>query len=171
MCFTLVGLVLLSQAASFGSCCSGRPGRRRLIYFHPEASRLAYLASGGRRGMAQSLFQVGGNAGASLGPLLAAQIIAPYGQSRILWFCLAALLAIGVLIRQAKWYSHNLDRRRKKPGARPEVTRAPPIPPAICTPTFPGAKYSWPVDPAGAESSQVLLHGQHEQVLYVLPDG
>jgi FSR family fosmidomycin resistance protein-like MFS transporter len=78
---------------------------------------MAYMASGGRRGMAQSLFQVGGNAGSSLGPLLAAQIIAPYGQSRIIWFSLAALLAIGVLINTGGWYSRNLNRTRKKTAA------------------------------------------------------
>jgi FSR family fosmidomycin resistance protein-like MFS transporter len=119
MCFTLVGLVLLSQADSFPLVlvAVALVGVGSSI-FHPEASRLAYLASGGRRGMAQSLFQVGGNAGASLGPLLAAQIIAPYGQSRILWFCLAALLAIAVLLRIGTWYRANLRenfaRRRKK---------------------------------------------------------
>jgi FSR family fosmidomycin resistance protein-like MFS transporter len=82
--------------------------------FHPEASRLAFLASGGRRGMAQSLFQVGGNAGSSLGPLLAALIIAPSGQSSISWFCLAALLAIIVLSRIGGWYQKNIGKARKK---------------------------------------------------------
>src|SRR5450756_372986 len=93
MCFTLVGLVFLSRAASFPMVLVSVAlvGVGSSI-FHPEASRLAFMASGGRRGMAQSLFQVGGNAGSSLGPLLAAQIIAPYGQSKIIWFSLAALL-------------------------------------------------------------------------------
>jgi FSR family fosmidomycin resistance protein-like MFS transporter len=115
MCFTLVGLVLLSQAASFSLVlvAVALVGVGSSI-FHPEASRLAYLASGGRRGMAQSIFQLGGNAGASLGPLLAAQIIAPYGQSRILWFCLFALLAIGVLFQTGTWYKHHLPVRSKR---------------------------------------------------------
>ncbi|HVU54139.1 MAG TPA: MFS transporter [Puia sp.] len=115
MCFTLVGLVLLSRATSFPVVLVSVAlvGIGSSI-FHPEASRLAYLASGGRRGLAQSLFQVGGNAGSALGPLLAAKIIAPYGQSRIMWFCLAALLAIGVLLRTGKWYSVNLSRKSKK---------------------------------------------------------
>ena len=115
MCFTLVGLVLLSQAASFSLVlvAVALVGVGSSI-FHPEASRLAYLASGGRRGMAQSIFQLGGNAGASLGPLLAAQIIAPYGQSRILWFCLFALLAIGVLLQTGTWYKRNLPARRNR---------------------------------------------------------
>ncbi|HEY6902043.1 MAG TPA: MFS transporter [Puia sp.] len=127
MCFTLVGLVLLSQAASFPIVlvAVALVGVGSSI-FHPEASRLAYMASGGRRGMAQSLFQVGGNAGASLGPFLAAQIIAPYGQSRILWFCLFALLAIGILIQTGAWYSRNLDRRAKK--ASSTAATAPAIP-------------------------------------------
>ena len=115
MCFTLVGLVLLSQAASFSIVlvAVALVGVGSSI-FHPEASRLAYMASGGRRGMAQSIFQLGGNAGASLGPLLAAQIIAPYGQSRILWFCLFALLAIGVLLQTGSWYKRNLPPRSKR---------------------------------------------------------
>jgi FSR family fosmidomycin resistance protein-like MFS transporter len=115
MCFTLVGLVLLSRAASYPMVLLSVAlvGVGSAI-FHPEASRMAYLASGGRRGMAQSLFQVGGNAGASLGPLLAAQIVAPYGQSRIIWFSLAALLAIGVLINTGGWYSRNIGKTRKK---------------------------------------------------------
>ena len=117
MCFTLVGLVFLSRAASFPMVLLSVAlvGIGSSI-FHPEASRMAYMASGGRRGMAQSLFQVGGNAGSSLGPLLAAQIIAPYGQSRIIWFSLAALLAIVVLINTGGWYSRNLHRTRKKAG-------------------------------------------------------
>jgi len=115
MCFTLVGLVVLSRAASFPIVLVSvaMVGIGSSI-FHPESSRLAYLASGGRRGLAQSLFQVGGNAGSALGPLLAAQIIAPYGQSRIIWFSLAALLAIGVLLRTGNWYSRNLSRKDKK---------------------------------------------------------
>lgn len=122
MCFTLVGLVLLSQAGNFPLVLLSVAlvGVGSSI-FHPEASRLAYMASGGRRGMAQSLFQVGGNAGASLGPLLAAQIIAPYGQSRILWFCLAPLLAIAILIQTGAWYNRNLDRRKKKSAASADL--------------------------------------------------
>jgi FSR family fosmidomycin resistance protein-like MFS transporter len=115
MCFTGLGLALLSRAGSFPIILLSVAlvGIGSSI-FHPEASRLAYLASGGRRGMAQSVFQVGGNAGASLGPLLAAQIVAPYGQSNILWFGLFALLAFFVLLRTGAWYSHNLQRRRNK---------------------------------------------------------
>ncbi|HVS98573.1 MAG TPA: MFS transporter [Puia sp.] len=117
MCFTGTGLALLSQAASFPIVLVSVAlvGVGSSI-FHPEASRLAYLASGGRRGMAQSIFQVGGNTGASLGPLLAAQIVAPYGQSNILWFGLFALLAIVILLRTGAWYSSNLQRRRNRPA-------------------------------------------------------
>lgn len=115
MCFTGLGLALLSRAGSFPLVLLSVAlvGIGSSI-FHPEASRLAYLASGGRRGMAQSVFQVGGNAGASLGPLLAAQIVAPYGQSNILWFGLFALLAFFVLLRTGAWYRRNLQRRRNK---------------------------------------------------------
>jgi len=122
MCFTGMGLALLSQAATFPLVllAVALVGVGSSI-FHPEASRLAYLASGGRRGMAQSVFQVGGNAGASLGPLLAAQIVAPYGQSHILWFGSFALLAFVILLRTGAWYSRNL-------GARKHRTTAPPAP-------------------------------------------
>jgi FSR family fosmidomycin resistance protein-like MFS transporter len=122
MCFTLVGLVLLSRAGSFPMVLVSVAlvGVGSSI-FHPEASRLAYLASGGRRGLAQSLFQVGGNAGSALGPLLAAQIIAPYGQSRIVWFSMAALLAIGVLLRTGNWYSRNLSRKGKRSAAPADI--------------------------------------------------
>lgn len=90
--------------------------------FHPEASKVAYMASGGRRGLAQSIFQVGGNAGSSLGPLLAAAIIVPYGQKSVIWFSVLALLAIYLLVVVGKWYGANKHRIRNKvtaalPGA------------------------------------------------------
>lgn len=126
MCFTLAGLILLSRADSFPLVliAVALVGIGSSI-FHPEASRLAYLASGGRRGMAQSVFQLGGNAGASLGPLLAAQIVAPYGQSNIIWFGFFALLAIGILLRTGGWYSRNLGQRRKR-KATPATTASQP---------------------------------------------
>src|SRR5579859_3854963 len=119
MCFTLLGLILLSRASSFHMVLFSVAlvGVGSSI-FHPEASRMAYLASGGRKGMAQSLFQLGGNAGSSLGPLLAALIISPSGQSSILWFSLAALLAIAVLLRTGGWYGRNLGESRKKKAAQ-----------------------------------------------------
>jgi FSR family fosmidomycin resistance protein-like MFS transporter len=76
--------------------------------FHPEASRLAHLTAGGRHGFAQSLFQVGGNAGSSLGPLLAALIVVARGQGAIMWFSLLALLGIVVLSRVGQWYGRRL---------------------------------------------------------------
>jgi FSR family fosmidomycin resistance protein-like MFS transporter len=129
MCFTLAGLILLSRAGSFPLVlvAVALVGIGSSI-FHPEASRLAYLASGGRRGMAQSIFQLGGNAGASLGPLLAAQIVAPYGQSNIIWFGFFALLAIGVLLRTGAWYSRNLGQRRKKASTPTTIAPQPGLP-------------------------------------------
>jgi FSR family fosmidomycin resistance protein-like MFS transporter len=129
MCFSGTGLALLSQADSFPLVliAVSLVGVGSSI-FHPEASRLAYLASGGRRGLAQSIFQLGGNAGAALGPLLAAQIIAPYGQSRIIWFCLAALLAIIILLRTGAWYRSNMDRRNsptRQPSSGTETGASP----------------------------------------------
>jgi len=118
MCFTLVGVLLLSRASSFPLVLLSvmLVGIGSSI-FHPEASRLAHLASGGRSGMAQSLFQVGGNAGSSLGPLLAALIIAPFGQAGIGWFSLIALMAIAILLKAGGWYKKNLTRARKKAAA------------------------------------------------------
>jgi FSR family fosmidomycin resistance protein-like MFS transporter len=119
MGFTLVGLVLLSTASNFETilCSSALVGTGSSI-FHPEASRLARMASGGRHGFAQSLFQVGGNAGASLGPLLAALIIVPRGQSSVAWFSLVALLAIGVLGNVGVWYKHNIYRIKGRSQAK-----------------------------------------------------
>src|SRR3954447_19431552 len=77
--------------------------------FHPEASKVAYMASGGRRGLAQSIFQVGGNAGSSIGPLLAALIIVPSGQKSIAWFSALALIAILLLIAIGKWCRQNMQ--------------------------------------------------------------
>jgi len=129
MCFTLAGLILLSRAGTFPLVLVSVSlvGIGSSI-FHPEASRLAYLASGGRRGMAQSVFQLGGNAGASLGPLLAAKIVSPYGQSNIIWFGFFALLAIGVLLKTGAWYRRNLSQRRKS-----SVTLAPEAQPGLST--------------------------------------
>jgi FSR family fosmidomycin resistance protein-like MFS transporter len=108
MGFTLLGLVLLSYAASFALLlvAAGLVGLGSSV-FHPESSRVARMASGGQHGLAQSLFQVGGNAGSSLGPLLAAFIVIPHGQGSIAWFTLAALLAIFVLTRVGTWYKHH----------------------------------------------------------------
>ncbi|OAT33897.1 fosmidomycin resistance protein [Buttiauxella brennerae ATCC 51605] len=106
MCFTLCGLVILALAGSFPMVllAAGLVGTGSSV-FHPESSRVARMASGGRHGLAQSLFQVGGNFGSSLGPLLAALIIAPYGKGNVGWFVLAALLAIIVLLQISRWYA------------------------------------------------------------------
>jgi FSR family fosmidomycin resistance protein-like MFS transporter len=115
MCFTMFGLATLSYATSFEwvLLSVGLIGVGSAI-FHPEASRIARMASGGRHGMAQSLFQVGGNAGSSLGPLLAALILLPYGREQVIWFSLMALLAIVILSRVGGWYKHNMSQVRKK---------------------------------------------------------
>lgn len=105
MGFTLLGLVMLSISDGFYMMlvAVALVGTGSSI-FHPEASRMAHAASGGRRGLAQSIFQLGGNAGSSLGPLLAAWIIVPYGQFSVIWFSLIALLAIFILSRVGNWY-------------------------------------------------------------------
>jgi FSR family fosmidomycin resistance protein-like MFS transporter len=108
MGFTLSGLLLLSIAPNFYVIllAAALVGTGSSI-FHPESSRVARMASGGQHGLAQSLFQVGGNLGSSLGPLLAAAIIVPYGQRSIAWFAFAALLAIAILFQISKWYAHH----------------------------------------------------------------
>ena len=115
MGFTLIGLVLLSQAGSYYLILVAVAliGIGSSV-FHPEASKVAYMAAGLRRGLAQSIFQVGGNAGSALGPLLAAMIIVPYGQSHIIWFSLVALLAIVVLITVGRWSRGSRYRLKSK---------------------------------------------------------
>lgn len=115
MSFTLSGLVCLSFASSFPLVLVSVAlvGIGSSI-FHPEASRLAHMAAGSKHGMAQSLFQVGGNAGSSLGPLLAAAIIVPLGQRHVIWFSLAALVAIVIMINIGKWYKQNTNRIKSK---------------------------------------------------------
>lgn len=126
MCFTLFGLVLLAFASTFPMVLLsvGLIGVGSSV-FHPEASRLAHMASGGRHGMAQSLFQVGGNAGSSIGPLLAALIIMPLGQRHVIWFSAAALLAIVILFNIGGWYKSNFHRIKKKKTVSKAVTPKP----------------------------------------------
>ncbi len=123
MIFTLSGLVFLSQADSFAHLLVsvGLIGIGSSV-FHPEASKVAYMASGGKRGLAQSIFQVGGNAGSSFGPLLAAMIVVPFGQTSILWFSLLALMAITVLFRVGKWYKNHEYIRKKGRTTQPLET-------------------------------------------------
>ena len=109
MGFTLVGLLLLSVAPTYGAVlvAVGFVGIGSSI-FHPESSRVARLASGGRHGFAQSLFQVGGNAGSATGPLLAAFIVLPYGQPSIAWFAVVAFVAMIILARVGAWYKAHI---------------------------------------------------------------
>jgi FSR family fosmidomycin resistance protein-like MFS transporter len=115
MGLTLVGLLMLSRAFSFPMVIisAGLVGMGSAI-FHPEASRVAHMASGGKRGFAQSLFQVGGNAGTSLGPLLAAAIIVPHGQGAAAWFSLLAGLGMLVLWQIGGWMSRRLHAQRRQ---------------------------------------------------------
>ena len=160
MGFTLVGLVLLSRAYSFHMILFsvGLVGVGSSV-FHPESSRVARMASGGQHGLAQSFFQVGGNTGSALGPLLAAFLVLPRGQHSIAWFSIAVLVAIMVLTYVGGWYhshrsakaaslvkqrSSNRRCRQEKPCGDPD-----------------------PVEPALLE---VLLSFQPLQLLHFLPD-
>lgn len=114
MAFTLIGLLLVSRASSFGSLLMAVSliGVGSAI-FHPESSRIARLASGGRHGLAQSLFQVGGNLGTALGPLMAAFIVLPAGQKSVAYFAGIALLAMLILSQIGGWYRrHNVARTK-----------------------------------------------------------
>ncbi len=133
MLVTLGGLVLLSRAHTYPLILvsAALVGTGSSI-FHPEASRLARLASGGRHGLAQSVFQVGGNFGSSLGPLLAAWIVMPYGQAHVLWFTIFAFAAIVVLTVVGGWYRRHLDELRQ--GRRmPVVAPMTSLPPRTVT--------------------------------------
>ena len=118
---TLIGITLLALAGSYEALliAAAAIGIGSSI-FHPEASRVARLSSGGRYGFAQSFFQVGGNLGTSLGPLLAAWIVLPYGQRSALWFVSIAVLSIMLLTYVGRWYSHHLG-----PSKKSIVTAAP----------------------------------------------
>lgn len=122
MGFTLIGLFFVSMASSFTYLLLAVSliGIGSSI-FHPESSRVAHLASGGKKGLAQSIFQLGGNAGSAVGPLLAALIVIPYGQSYIIWFCLIALVGIFALYKIAIWYGHHLEEKRQKNVIQKEV--------------------------------------------------
>ncbi|GAK69750.1 MFS transporter [Agrobacterium rubi] len=124
MLSTCAGLITLAYAHSFpvlviGACLIGIGS----AIFHPEASRVARVASGGRHGLAQSFFQVGGNTGTAIGPLLAAFVVLPMGQQSLSWFSLIALAGFAVLSWVSVWYS----RHRRSNAGRPPVSRALPM--------------------------------------------
>lgn len=125
MASTFVGLVLLGNAHDFGmlvlaACLIGLGS----AVFHPEASRVARLASGGRHGFAQSFFQVGGNVGHAIGPLLAAFVVLPLGQPSVAWFAAIALVGMVTLTRVGGWYA---EHRRRNAG-KPALSKTLPLP-------------------------------------------
>jgi FSR family fosmidomycin resistance protein-like MFS transporter len=124
MASTFCGLILLGNASSFSMLllASSLIGFGSAI-FHPEASRVARLASGGRHGFAQSLFQVGGNAGSAIGPLLAAFVVLPLGQHTVAWFSAIAMLGMIVLGRVGNWYAAH----RRAAASKPAPSRALPL--------------------------------------------
>lgn len=127
MSFTLVGLVMLAFAPTFHVLllAAAMVGMGSSV-FHPESSRVARMASGGRHGFAQSFFQVGGNAGSAIGPLLAAFIVLPFGRSSVSWFSLAALLGIVVLWNVGGWYRrHGIARAAPRTPGATEVQTLP----------------------------------------------
>jgi FSR family fosmidomycin resistance protein-like MFS transporter len=128
MGFTLIGLVMLSRAGSFPAVViSAATVGLGSAVFHPEASRMARLASGGRHGLAQSLFQVGGNAGSSLGPLLAAFVVLPWGQHAVAWFSIIAMTGMVILFNVGRWYvrrhAAGVKSRKAFATVRPDLSR------------------------------------------------
>ena len=119
MMSTLVGLLMLAFAPNFATVllAAAFVGIGSAV-FHPESSRIARLASGGQHGFAQSVFQVGGNTGTAIGPLLAAAVIAPFGQRSMAWFGLAVVVGIGLLFQVSRWYAaHQVANVGRKPVA------------------------------------------------------
>jgi MFS transporter, FSR family, fosmidomycin resistance protein len=127
MTFTLFGLALLASARTYPLLlvAAAMIGTGSSV-FHPESSRVARMASGGRHGLAQSVFQVGGNFGTAIGPLLAAFIVLPHGQSSVLWFSCAALLGIFVLFNVGHWYKRHGMARLKPRATEAGATHATP---------------------------------------------
>lgn len=115
MGFTFLGLLLFSVAGNYGLLLLsvGLVGIGSSV-FHPESSRVAHLASGGRKGLAQSIFQVGGNAGSAIGPLLAALIVMPYGMQGVTWVSFAAVIGMVLLWRVGRWYANHLYLKQRK---------------------------------------------------------
>ena len=126
MSFTLCGLLLLAFAPTYALLlvAAALVGTGSSI-FHPESSRVARMASGGQHGLAQSLFQVGGNTGSALGPLVAAAVIVPFGQRSIAWFGLAALLGIVLLVQVGRWYALHHAAAAARAARRPVAPALP----------------------------------------------
>lgn len=127
MTFTMIGIISLAFATSFELVLIAVffTGLGSSI-FHPEASRLAHMASGGKHGLAQSIFQVGGNFGGSLGPLIAAFLITPFGQQSMAWLSIVAIVSIGFMLIISRWYKENLHKLKPVPknesNTEPEKT-------------------------------------------------
>lgn len=162
MCFTLAGLLLLSFAYNFMLILLAVSiiGWGSSV-FHPEASRVAQLASGGKKSLAQSIFQVGGNGGSAIGPLLAALIIIPFGQPAISCFAMAAVLASLILARVGRWYGMKLatvtrQRHAVSVAARQAVEK-------------PGPDVAF--DSCRADILEILLYLLHDELFHVLLDG
>lgn len=130
MCLTLAGLLTLAFSASYALVllAVGIIGCGSSV-FHPESSRVAQMASGGRKSLAQSIFQVGGNGGSAIGPLLAAVVVIPHGQGAVGWFAVAAFAAFAVLTGIGRWYRRILEQRMKDGSGVVTVTA--PYQPAV----------------------------------------
>ena len=161
MASSLCGLVLLSRAGNFGTIivAAALIGIGSSV-FHPEASRIARAASGGRHGFAQSLFQVGGYSGSALGPLLAAFVVVPHGQHSLVWFSAIALVGIIVLATVGHWYSGHLNAIR---GQAPRQA-------AAAVPLSPRAVVLDDRRPDAVDLLEVCLHGEPVELLHLLPD-
>ena len=159
--FTLLGFVLLGLAPNYPLLLAAAVSiGLGSAMFHPDASRVSRLASGGRYGFAQSTFQVGGNVGTSFGPLLAAWFIIPHGQKSILWFALLAIASMTILGMVARWFANHLTTS----AAAAKPTKAS----AVDSRTVSYAQHD---DSRGADVLEVRLHVEHALVLCLLPHG
>ena len=159
MTVTLAGLLLLSVASNYSLIliAAALVGTGSAI-FHPESSRIARLASGGRYGFAQSVFQVGGNFGTALGPLMAALIVVPLGQHSVAGFSLVAALAIFILWRIGRWYEPRIVPRKLARAVTPDAW------------SLAGSRQIRARDPRGHAVFQDVLHREHHQLLHLLSD-
>src|SRR3546814_720073 len=122
--FTFAGLLLFSAAGSFQVLllAVAMVGIGSSV-FHPESSRVAHMASGGKKGLAQSIFQVGGNAGSAIGPLIVALIVMPYGMRGVSWVSLAAVIGMILLWRVGRWYQNHLYLKHSPSASRGAANR------------------------------------------------
>lgn len=161
MCFTLAGLLSLAFAGTFSLIILSVSliGLGSSV-FHPEASRVAQMASGGKKSLAQSIFQVGGNGGNALGPILAALVVQPFGQRSIGWFSIVAVIAILTMLHIGSWYKRRLLNATLHKKSH-TATVHPPVAPTRAL----GSCNS-----CGTDFLEIFLPVMYDKLFHLLPD-